>query len=88
MTKTTYAVADGVDWVNGARVPESREVKLSKAEARFDLEQGRITPQGEEAADAGDVADDAAPADGPVVVETITEVEAEAPRTGSRKLKA
>lgn len=50
MTKTTYTVADGVDWVNGARVPESREVTLTDQEARFDLEQGRIAPKSESSA--------------------------------------
>ena len=43
MDKQTYLVADGVAWVNGARVPDSREVTLTEPEARFDLEQGRIT---------------------------------------------
>ena len=36
-------MAEGVAWVNGARVPDSREVTLTEPEARFDLEQGRIT---------------------------------------------
>ena len=42
MSKKTYAVLPGVDWVNGDPVPESREVTLSAAEARYDLELGRI----------------------------------------------
>jgi len=37
-----YRVRDGVAWVNGARVPDDRKVRLTEAEARFDLEQGRI----------------------------------------------
>lgn len=37
-----YRVHEGVEWVNGARVPADRTVRLSTAEARFDLEQGRI----------------------------------------------
>lgn len=39
-----YRVRDGVAWVNGARVPDDRKVRLTAAEARFDLEQGRIAP--------------------------------------------
>ncbi|MEJ8474456.1 hypothetical protein [Roseibium algae] len=42
MTKTTYAVAPGVAFVNGARVPEGGVVSLTPAEARFDLGLGRI----------------------------------------------
>ena len=38
----TYTVADGVEWINGAPVPESREVDLSEAEALYDLALGRI----------------------------------------------
>lgn len=41
MTKT-YSVAEGVSWVNGKPVPENRELRLSKREAQFDLDQGRI----------------------------------------------
>lgn len=37
-----YRVREGVEWVNAARVPADRLVKLTEAEARFDLEQGRI----------------------------------------------
>lgn len=37
-----YRVREGVAWVNGARVPADRMVKLSDVEARFDLEQARI----------------------------------------------
>ncbi len=45
MTPTKlYRVREGVAWVNGARVPADRTVRLSDAEARFDLEQGRIAP--------------------------------------------
>ena len=39
-----YRVHEGVAWVNGARVPDDRMVRLTEAEARFDLEQGRIEP--------------------------------------------
>ncbi|MDX6806314.1 hypothetical protein [Terrihabitans rhizophilus] len=42
MSKKTYQALPGVEWVNGSRVPESREIKLTAAEARFDLDQGRI----------------------------------------------
>lgn len=43
MTQTkVYRVREGVEWVNGARVPEDRLVTLTAAQARFDLEQGRI----------------------------------------------
>lgn len=41
--KKTYKVAPGVAWVNGARVPADRKVQLTDAEARFDIEQGRVT---------------------------------------------
>lgn len=37
-----YRVREGVEWVNGARVPADRMVRLTAAEARFDLEQARI----------------------------------------------
>lgn len=40
--KQNYRVREGVEWVNGARVPASRIVRLTDAEARFDREQGRI----------------------------------------------
>lgn len=43
MTKV-YRVHEGVEWVNGARVPADRKVHLTDAEARFDLDQGRIEP--------------------------------------------
>lgn len=60
-----YHVADGVDWVNGKRVPKSRKVELTKAEAKFDLDHGRIsskpfakpTPKGGEAGKSGQAAD-------------------------------
>lgn len=39
-----YRVREGVEWVNGARVSATRIVELTEAEARFDLEQGRIEP--------------------------------------------
>ncbi|MBP0440687.1 hypothetical protein [Tianweitania sediminis] len=38
----TYTALPGVDWVNGAPVPENREIKLTAKEAMFDLAQGRI----------------------------------------------
>lgn len=42
MAKKTFAVADGVNWINGAEVPDSREVSLSDAEALYDKALGRI----------------------------------------------
>ena len=42
--KKVYRVREGVEWVNGARVPPDRKVRLTEAEARFDLDQGRIEP--------------------------------------------
>lgn len=42
--KKVYRVREGVEWVNAARVPQDRKVRLTEAEARFDLEQGRIEP--------------------------------------------
>lgn len=42
--RTVYRVREGVEWVNGARVPPDRKVRLAEVEARFDLEQGRIEP--------------------------------------------
>ena len=42
-----YRVHEGVAWVNGARVPDDRKVRLTEAEARFNLEQGRIAPLAE-----------------------------------------
>lgn len=42
--KKVYRVREGVEWVNAARVPQGRKVRLTEAEARFDLEQGRIEP--------------------------------------------
>lgn len=46
MTTKSYRVLPGVEWVNGARVPATRKVSLSDAEARFDLDHGRIEPSG------------------------------------------
>lgn len=46
MEKKDWAVADGVDWVNGARVPASRVVSLTDKEAEFDHALGRIKPKG------------------------------------------
>ncbi|MCX2722611.1 hypothetical protein [Roseibium salinum] len=45
MQKKTYYVADGVGTINGARVPSSRTVKLTDAEARYDLALERISPK-------------------------------------------
>lgn len=42
MDKKVYEVADGVDWVNGAKTPANRRVELSEAEAQYDLGLGRI----------------------------------------------
>jgi hypothetical protein len=42
--KKKYLVRDGVNWVNGARVPTDRKIDLTDEEARFDLDHGRITP--------------------------------------------
>jgi hypothetical protein len=47
MEKQRYAVADGVPWVNGRRVPDDRIVELTEAEAAFDLGYARIAPAGE-----------------------------------------
>lgn len=46
MTTKSYRVLPGVEWVNGARVPATRKVSLSDAEARFDLDHGRIESSG------------------------------------------
>ncbi|WP_152544458.1 hypothetical protein [Brucella rhizosphaerae] len=46
MTTKSYRARPGVEWVNGARVPATRKVNLSEAEARFDLDHGRIEPSG------------------------------------------
>jgi len=43
MDQKTYTVADGVDWVNGKKVPDNRQVILTKQEALFDLSLGRIS---------------------------------------------
>ncbi len=45
MSKKKYLVRDGVDWVNGARVPADRKVDLTDVEARFDLDLDRIVPR-------------------------------------------
>jgi len=42
MDKQTYRALPGVDWVNGVRVPKNRQVQLTEAEARYDLDHGRI----------------------------------------------
>lgn len=39
-----YKVADGVEILNGAPVPESRIVELEPEEALHDLAHGRIAP--------------------------------------------
>lgn len=43
MEKQTYRVSDGVEWINGARVPADRLVQLNEAEARYDRALGRLT---------------------------------------------
>jgi len=42
MQKTTYLVADGVEWIDGKPVPANRRVSLTEAAALYDLAQGRI----------------------------------------------
>jgi hypothetical protein len=44
MTTKSYRVRQDVEWVNGARVPSNRKVMLSEAEARYDLDHGRVEP--------------------------------------------
>lgn len=39
-----YRVLDGVETVDGQRVPEDRIVRLSDISARFDLDAGKILP--------------------------------------------
>jgi hypothetical protein len=39
-----YRVLDGVETVDGQRVPEDRIVRLSDISARFDLDAGKIVP--------------------------------------------
>lgn len=43
MDTKTYLVREGVDWIDGARVPDTRKVSLTSAQALFDLAHGRIT---------------------------------------------
>lgn len=40
--KKIYAVAPGVEWVNGLPVPKNRQVELTAEEAAFDLGYARI----------------------------------------------
>ena len=42
MVKKTYTVAEGVDWINGAKTPSNREVELTDVEALYDEGLGRI----------------------------------------------
>ncbi|WEK04562.1 MAG: hypothetical protein P0Y65_20700 [Candidatus Devosia phytovorans] len=42
MHRTSYLVADGVEWVDGKPVPANRRMSLTDAEALYDLAQGRI----------------------------------------------
>ena len=42
MSKKTYEALPGVEWVNGTRVPEDRKLKLTAAEALYDLGLDRI----------------------------------------------
>lgn len=44
MQNKIYRVAEGVDHVNGRKVPEDRRVTLSEAEALYDRALGRIRP--------------------------------------------
>ncbi|MDQ0314850.1 hypothetical protein [Amorphus orientalis] len=46
MDKREYEVAEGVTWVNGAKVPATREVSLTAKEATYDLSLNRIWPKG------------------------------------------
>lgn len=71
-----YRVREGVAWVNGTRVPDTRIVELTEAEARFDLDQGRLE------ADIGDLRSQAA-----AVEEDIAATEASIAR-GARRSKA
>lgn len=48
-----YRVREGVEWVNGARVPADRLVRLTAEQARFDLDQGRISLVKEDIPDVG-----------------------------------
>ena len=64
MEKRTYRVAEGVDWVNGARVPASRKVELPPAEALFDLGLGRIAPIAGQSGAGGDAAGENGSSDG------------------------
>ncbi|WP_420415124.1 hypothetical protein [Roseibium sp.] len=43
MEKKRWLVADGCNWINGARVPEDRIVELTNEEALYDKGLGRIT---------------------------------------------
>ncbi|MCF1744225.1 hypothetical protein [Paradevosia shaoguanensis] len=53
MNKTWYRAAPGVEWVNGARVPDDGRVQLTAFEASYDLSLGRISPEpGDEEAPA------------------------------------
>lgn len=44
MDTKKYLVREGVDWINGARVPADRIVALTDAEALYDKGLGRIEP--------------------------------------------
>ncbi|GGF38238.1 hypothetical protein GCM10011321_31490 [Youhaiella tibetensis] len=53
MNKTWYRAAPGVEWVNGARVPDDGRVHLTAFEASYDLSLDRISPDpGDEVAPA------------------------------------
>jgi hypothetical protein len=65
MDKRDYTVAEGVAWVNGRRVPESRMVSLTLAEASFDLALGRIAPVADKPAKKGRAVKAAADGDEP-----------------------
>lgn len=42
----TYEIAPGLEWLNGKRTKGAKTVKLTAAEAAFDLAQGRIWIKG------------------------------------------
>lgn len=65
MDKIPYRVREGVDWINGARVPADRLVDLTEAEARYDRALGRIVAVASEAdkPPAASPDEDAPPAD-------------------------
>ena len=61
-----FFVLDGVETVDGQRVPPDRIVRLTDTSARFDLDAGKIVPLDQAPAKAGkaDVPKGKSPADG------------------------